>query len=88
VYCQPLFQKPRQDRSGAPRLSLHSREIGLIHPLTGEPLHLTMELPDDLKQFLDRLRAKAKSTGRSPSSARGESPAPHGNEPVVESDSE
>ncbi|MFM2094147.1 MAG: hypothetical protein RIS70_1271 [Planctomycetota bacterium] len=64
VYCQPLFQKPRVDKSGAPRLALHSKEIGLVHPLTGESIHFTMDLPEDLRSFIDRLRAKSKS-GRS-----------------------
>ncbi|MFO0902590.1 MAG: RluA family pseudouridine synthase [Pirellulales bacterium] len=62
VYCQPLFQKPLVDRSGAPRLALHAAELGFIHPLTGKPLDFTMPLPPDLQQLLDRLRKAAGAT--------------------------
>jgi 23S rRNA pseudouridine1911/1915/1917 synthase len=44
------------DASGAPRLALHAAELGFLHPVTGEPLHWTMPLPEDLRTFLDRLR--------------------------------
>lgn len=63
VYCQPLFQKPLVDRSGAPRLALHAAELGFIHPLTGEQISFQMDLPPDLAEFLGRLRAAAKPAG-------------------------
>lgn len=59
VYCQPLFAKPQQDHSGSPRLALHSQEIGLAHPITGEVLHFAMEMPPDLSAFLSQLRARS-----------------------------
>jgi 23S rRNA pseudouridine1911/1915/1917 synthase len=58
VYCQPLFEKPRPDRSGAPRLALHARELGFLHPINGEQLHFEMDLPEDLQQFIEGLRGK------------------------------
>jgi len=56
VYCQPLFQKPLVDRSGAPRLALHAAELGFVHPHTGEQIDFQQDLPPDLAQFLDKLR--------------------------------
>jgi 23S rRNA pseudouridine1911/1915/1917 synthase len=44
------------DVSGAPRLALHAAELGFQHPVTGESLHWSMPLPDDLQAFLARLR--------------------------------
>ena len=44
------------DESGAPRLALHAIELGFVHPATRERMHWMMPLPDDLRQFLERLR--------------------------------
>lgn len=44
------------DESGAPRLALHAAELGFVHPATRERLLWTMPLPDDLRQFLERLK--------------------------------
>ncbi len=38
----------------AKRLCLHAREIGFVHPFTNKYLHLTAELPADLKGFLEK----------------------------------
>jgi 23S rRNA pseudouridine1911/1915/1917 synthase len=59
VYSQPLFQNTLLDASGAPRLALHARELGLVHPITGQQLHFTMPLPKDLEEWVGKLR-KAK----------------------------
>jgi 23S rRNA pseudouridine1911/1915/1917 synthase len=56
VYHQPLFQPPIPDLSGAPRLALHAAELGFEHPLSGEHLRFEMPLPDDLREFIERLR--------------------------------
>jgi 23S rRNA pseudouridine1911/1915/1917 synthase len=48
--------------SGAPRLALHAAELGFEHPVTGQPLHWIMPLPDDLETFLQRLRGGAAHT--------------------------
>ena len=47
---------PIPDRSGAPRQALHSAELHLDHPMTGNPLRFRSPLPPDLAQWLDRLR--------------------------------
>jgi 23S rRNA pseudouridine1911/1915/1917 synthase len=47
----------RPDDSGAPRLFLHAAELGFVHPVTSEPMHWEMPLPDDLRAVLDKLRA-------------------------------
>jgi len=56
VYHQPLFGPAIADPSGAPRLALHAAELGFEHPTTGEPMRFETPLPDDLREFLDRLR--------------------------------
>lgn len=56
VYCQPLFQKPLPDSSGAPRLALHAAELGFDHPVTGKKLRFEMPLPRDLREFIEGLR--------------------------------
>ncbi len=58
VYNKPLFGSVPPDRSGAPRLALHSAELTLEHPITGEELSFRMALPADLAAFIDRLRGK------------------------------
>lgn len=44
------------DPSGSPRLFLHAVELGICHPATGEAMHWSMPLPDDLEAVLTRLR--------------------------------
>ena len=39
-----------------PRQSLHARVLGFIHPHTKESLRFDSELPDDMKQILERLK--------------------------------
>ena len=60
VYRQPLFDKPPPpDASGAPRIALHAAELGFTHPMTGESMRFEMPLPDDLAEFVARLRREA-----------------------------
>ena len=40
-----------EDRDLIPRPALHSYELWLTHPLTGETLHLTAPLPDDMQSL-------------------------------------
>ena len=47
----------RLQKLGLKRMFLHAYSLELDHPLTGEKLVLQAALPDDLQQFLDRLRA-------------------------------
>jgi RluA family pseudouridine synthase len=39
-----------------PRQALHAHELGFTHPLTGETMQFTVDLPDDMQHVLDRLR--------------------------------
>ena len=49
----------REERPLLGRVALHSEEIKLPHPLTGEPLTITAPLPKDLKVALKYLRLHA-----------------------------
>ncbi|MCI0458898.1 MAG: RluA family pseudouridine synthase [Gemmataceae bacterium] len=59
VYRGRLGQPPLPDESNAPRLALHAAELGFQHPLTGARMHWAMPLPNDLQQFVVRLRGGA-----------------------------
>ena len=59
-YRQPFAAPMIEDRSGAPRLALHAAELGFVHPVTGEDLCFRMPFPDDLSEFLERLRSDAR----------------------------
>jgi 23S rRNA pseudouridine1911/1915/1917 synthase len=39
-----------------PRQSLHAKMLGFVHPETGESLLFDSDLPDDMKELIDRLR--------------------------------
>ncbi|MSU77511.1 MAG: RluA family pseudouridine synthase [Gemmataceae bacterium] len=58
VYNRPHEGKPMADVSGAPRLALHACELGFVHPITEEVMHWEMPMPDDLRDFVERLRGK------------------------------
>ncbi|HUR31260.1 MAG TPA: RluA family pseudouridine synthase [Saprospiraceae bacterium] len=40
-----------------PRQALHARSIGFEHPTSGEKLYFNSELPDDMRNLLDKWRA-------------------------------
>lgn len=42
-------------KQGLKRMFLHAHSIAFNHPLTGEPLHITAPLPQELQGFLDKL---------------------------------
>lgn len=42
-----------EDRALIARPALHSYELSLTHPLTGEHIHLTAELPEDMRRLID-----------------------------------
>jgi 23S rRNA pseudouridine1911/1915/1917 synthase len=46
----------RHDRLGAPRQMLHSHTLALTHPVSGERLVFTAEVPADMETMLARLR--------------------------------
>jgi 23S rRNA pseudouridine1911/1915/1917 synthase len=58
VYNQPLFGQPFPDESGAPRLALHAAELAFEHPISGEQMRFDMPLPEDLADWLARLRRR------------------------------
>jgi 23S rRNA pseudouridine1911/1915/1917 synthase len=39
-----------------PRQVLHARTLGFVHPTTGEEMHFTSEIPDDINALLSRWR--------------------------------
>ena len=39
-----------------PRHALHAKSLGFIHPRTGEEMFFDSELPDDMKDVLDKWR--------------------------------
>ena len=42
----------REDPELISRPALHSYALRLVHPVTGEVLHLTAPLPEDMKRLL------------------------------------
>jgi 23S rRNA pseudouridine1911/1915/1917 synthase len=58
----PVLGDPVYGSGGSisPRLALHAAELGFKHPATGESLHWTMSLPDDLRSLIARLQRKGK----------------------------
>lgn len=53
VYLHRLHGEPIVDKSKAPRLALHAAELGFEHPVTGDEMHWSMPLPEDLQEFLN-----------------------------------
>ncbi len=45
----------------APRLMLHARELGFIHPTTGQELSFEQPLPDDMQAVLSELRRRSQA---------------------------
>ena len=39
-----------------PRQALHAQSIGFIHPSTNKPLHFSSDLPDDIRQVIEKWR--------------------------------
>ncbi|MCA9597721.1 MAG: RluA family pseudouridine synthase [Myxococcales bacterium] len=50
----------------APRLMLHARELGFVHPSTGRPMRFTQPPPDDMRALIERLTSSAGSRSPSP----------------------
>ena len=43
-----------EDRELIERPALHSYELWFSHPISGEPMHFTADLPDDMRRLLER----------------------------------
>jgi 23S rRNA pseudouridine1911/1915/1917 synthase len=56
--------KRRRDADDLPRLALHAGALGFRHPKDERLLDFESPLPDELRQFLLRLRGKLKPGGR------------------------
>ena len=39
-----------------PRQALHAKTLGFVHPRTGESMHFDSELPDDMRQLIEKWR--------------------------------
>ena len=39
-----------------PRQALHAMTLGFVHPVTGEEMYFTSELPDDMTRLIDKWR--------------------------------
>lgn len=44
------------ERLGFARQALHAAELGFVHPVTGESLRFTSDLPQDMAELIDQLR--------------------------------
>lgn len=51
----------------APRLMLHARELGFVHPATGRQVHYEEPLPSDMVDVLERLTHVRRLSGACPS---------------------
>ncbi len=60
----------------APRLMLHARELGFVHPTNGRDLDFVDPLPEDMRAMIERLTSKARSSppSRSGTSRRRSGP--------------
>ncbi len=39
-----------------PRQALHAKELGFIHPATGQPMHFKSDMPDDMQAVIEKWR--------------------------------
>jgi 23S rRNA pseudouridine1911/1915/1917 synthase len=54
---EPVYIRDYKDRRiEAPRLMLHARTLGFIHPGTGQQVEFEREAPEDFRETLERLR--------------------------------
>jgi len=60
VYSAPRGRRIRDD-SGARRVMLHAAELGFVHPVSGEAMRFTSDIPDDFMRLLARIRKEAAS---------------------------
>jgi len=44
-----------------PRQALHAKTLGFVHPVTGEMMRFDTELPDDMKELIEKWRGYSKS---------------------------
>lgn len=51
-----LSDEAREVLRGFHRQALHARELAFDHPITGEPISVTAEMPEDMQRLLQALR--------------------------------
>jgi 23S rRNA pseudouridine1911/1915/1917 synthase len=56
TYTHQPGEKPQRDSSAAPRQVLHAAVLGFVHPITGEQIAFRTRLPQDLQEWLLRLK--------------------------------
>ena len=44
------------ERLGFARQALHAAELGFVHPVTGESIRFSSDLPQDMSELIDQLR--------------------------------
>ena len=52
----PSAIRPLLQRLDFSRQALHAAELGFVHPVTGEAVHFSSQLPDDMRMLIDELR--------------------------------
>jgi len=65
--------KPQLLRLGFARQALHAAVLGFIHPVTGQSLRFTSDLPDDMQRLIGELRGGTELPGNSRALSPGES---------------
>jgi 23S rRNA pseudouridine1911/1915/1917 synthase len=57
VVGERVYVHEELPKYGATRLMLHARELGFVHPLSGENLHFEVEPPEDMQRVIADLRS-------------------------------
>jgi 23S rRNA pseudouridine1911/1915/1917 synthase len=52
----PKSLRPSLERLGFVRQALHAAELGFVHPLTGENIRFSSDLPQDMLELIDQLQ--------------------------------
>lgn len=52
----PKPLRPLLERLGFARQALHAAELGFVHPVTGESIRFSSDLPPDMRELIDQLR--------------------------------
>ena len=56
LFGECVYAKAVASAHEVPRLMLHAKMLGFIHPNTEIPMHFTLDMPDDMRTFLEGLR--------------------------------
>ncbi|MCL9983776.1 MAG: RluA family pseudouridine synthase [Erythrobacter sp.] len=52
----PKSLRPVLERLGFARQALHAAELGFVHPITGENIRFSSDIPPDMTELIDQLR--------------------------------